>query len=131
MPKFSNRSNVVQVETKQERQVNVLLAAGATLIRSQKLDAVDCKLLSIFSLCRSQLARHIEKLHDENQRNRRNLDWLNTQSENFKSKTDRNSDSLATRIHEIGKELELMGHWGCKITQANQDCLKVNLRMEN
>ena len=64
----SNQSNVVHEETRQKRQANVLLAAGAALIPGPKLEAVGCKLVSIFGLCKSKEARHIEKLHGENQR---------------------------------------------------------------
>ena len=60
MSLFSNPSNVVPEETRQKRQVNVLLAAGATLILGPKLEAVGCKLFSIFSLCKSKEARHRE-----------------------------------------------------------------------
>ena len=76
MSLFSNHSNVVQEETRKKRLVNVLLAAGAALI----LEVVGCKLFSIFGLCKSKEARHIEKLDEENQRNTWKVDWLNTQT---------------------------------------------------
>ena len=77
---FSNHSNVVHEETRQKRQVNVLLVVGAALILGPKLEAVDCKLFSIFGLCKSKEAKHIEKLHEENQRNKWNVHWLNIQT---------------------------------------------------
>ena len=52
MSLFSNHSNVVHEETRQKRQVNVLFAAGAALILVPKLDALGCKLFSIFGLCK-------------------------------------------------------------------------------
>ena len=143
---FSNHSNVVHEETKQKRQVNVLLAA---VILCPMLEAVGCKLFSVFGLCKSKEARHIEKLHEENQRNKWNVDWLNTQTggaviilrpeelatptrvETIRNNTDRNLDLLVTQITETGKEWERMNSWGCKITQAYRDGLKVNLQIEN
>ena len=149
MSLFSNHSNVVHEETRQKRQVNVLLAAGAALILGPKLEAAGCKLFSIFGFCKSKEARHIEKLHEENQRNKWNVDWLNTQTggavkilsaeelatrtrvETIRNNTDRNLDLLVTQNNEMGKEWGRMSGWGCKITQAYRDGLKVTLQIEN
>ena len=146
---FSNHSNVVHEETRQKRQVNLQLAAGVALILGSKLEAVGCKLFSTFGLCISKEARHIEKLHEENQRNKWNVNWLNTQTggavkilsaeelatrtrvETIGNNTDRNLDLLVTQINEMGKEWERMSGWGCKITQAYRDGLKVNLHFKN
>ena len=119
---FSNHSNVVHEETRQKRKVNVLLAAGAALILGPNLEAVGCKFFSKSSLCKSKEARHKEKLHEENQRNKWNVDWLNTQTggavknlsaeelatctrvETIRNNTDRNLDLLVTQINEMGKK---------------------------
>ena len=149
MSSFSNHSNVVHDETRQKRQVNVLLAAEAALILGPNLAAVGCKLFSIFGLRKSKEARHIEKLHEENQRNKWNVGWLNSQTgcavnilsveelatrtrvETISNNTDRKLELLVTQINEIGKKWEGMSGWGCKITQAYRDGLKVNLQIEN
>ena len=149
MSLFSNHSNVVQDETRQRIQVKVLVATGAALILGTKLEAVGCKLFPIFGLCKSKEARHIEKLHEENHRDNWNVDWLNTQTggavkilsaeelatrtrvETIRNNTDQNLDLLVTQINEMGKEWEHMSGWGCKITQAYRDMLKVNLKIEN
>ena len=149
MSVFSNHSNVVHEETRQKRQVNVLLATGAALILGPKLEAVGCKLFSKFGLCKSKEARHIENLHEENHRNKWNVNWLNTKTggavkilsaeelatrtrvETIGNNTDRNLDLLVTQINEMGKEWERMSGWGCKITQAYQDWLEVNMHIEN
>ena len=145
MSLFSNHSNVVHEETRQKRQVNVLLAAGAALILGPKLEAVGCKLFSIFGLCKSKEARHIEKLHEENKRSKWNVDWLNIQTgssvkilsaeelatrtrvETIRNNTDRNLELLVTQINNMGNKWERMSGWGCRITQAYRDGLKVNL----
>ena len=121
MSLFSNHSNVVHEETRQKRQVNVLLAARVALILGPKLEAVGCKLFSIFGLCKSKEARHLEKLHEENKRNNWNVDWLNIQTgsavkilsaeelamrtrvETIRNNTDRNLELLVTQINEMGK----------------------------
>ena len=149
MSLLSNHSNVVPEETRQKRKVNVLLAAGAALILGLKLEAVGCKLFYIFGLCNSKEARHIEKLHEENQRKKWNVDWLKTQkggaveilsaeelAMRIRVKTDRNNtdinlDLLVTQIKEMWKEWKRMIGWRCKITQACRDGLTVNLQIEN
>ena len=80
MSLFSNHSNVVQEETRQNRQINILLASRAALILDPKLEEVGYKLFSMFCLCKSKQARHIEQKHEENQRNKWNVGWLNTQT---------------------------------------------------
>ena len=140
---------MVHEETRQKGQINVLLAAGLALILGPKLEAVGCKLFSIFGLCKPKEARHIEKLHEENKSNKWNVDWLNIQTgsavkilsaeelatstrvETIRNNTDRNLELLVTQINEMGKEWERMSGWGFRITQAYRDGLKVNLQIEN
>ena len=121
---------MVQEERRQKRQVNVVLAKEGALILGPKLEAVSCELFSIFGLCKSKEARHIEKLHEENQRNKWNVDWLNpkmgdafktlsdeeiatrTRVGTFRNNTDRNLDLLVTQINEMEKKWERMSIWG-------------------
>ena len=102
----------------------MLLAEGVALNLGPNLEAVGCKLFSILGLCKSKEARHIEKLNEENQRNKCNVDWLNTQTgsavkilsaeelttgtrvETIRNNTNRNLDLLATQINEMGKKME-------------------------
>ena len=81
MSMFSDDSNVVHEETRQKKQVNVLLAAEAALILGTKLETVGCKLFSVFGSCKLKKARHLEKLHEESLRNKWNVNWFNTQAE--------------------------------------------------
>ena len=122
MSLFSNHSNVVHEKTRQKRQVRVAGAAGAAVILRPKLKAVGCKLFSIVGLCKSQEARHIEKLNKENQRNKRHVGWLNTQTggavkilsaeelatrtrvETISNNADQNLDLLVTQINKMGKK---------------------------
>ena len=67
-------------ETRQKRQVNVLLAAGAALLLRQMLEAVSCKLIAVFGFCRSKEPKHIEQLPEEKQRNMWRIDILNSQT---------------------------------------------------
>ena len=147
MSLFNNHSNKVHEETRQKRQVNVLLPAGEALIQCPKLEEVSCKLFYIFGLCKSKKARHIKKLHEENPRKKRNVGWLNTQTggavkilsnkelakrtrvETIRNNTGGNLDLLVTQTSEMRKEWERMSGWGCKITQATRDGLKVNLQI--
>ena len=70
---FSNHLNVVQEDTRQKRQVKVLLEAGAALVLGHKLEAVGCKHFSICEMCKSKEGRQIEKMHEDYQRKNWNI----------------------------------------------------------
>ena len=54
-----------------------------------------------------------------------------TRVETTRNNTDQKLDLLVTQINGMGKEWERMSGWGCKMTQAYWDGLKVNLQMQN
>ena len=49
----------------------------------------------------------------------------------IRNNTNRNLHLLDTQINEMGEKRERRSGWGCKITQAYRDGLKVNLNVKN